>query len=110
MEKTKEQKLASKQRYLAQEAKAIEMLRADNLYDFIDGLKYSYSLSIRYKSANLRALVIDASYNGVENIYPAFTNFQKCLKCGILKNWQNTYWFDKEKAESLQQYILEHNN
>lgn len=110
MEKTKEQKLASKQRYLAQEAKAIDMLRADSLYDFISGLKYAYSLSIRYKSANFRSLVEDASYNGVENIYPAFTNVQKCLKCGIIKTWNNTYWFDKEKAASLQQYILEHSN
>lgn len=39
MEKTKEQKLASKERYLAQEAKAIKMLGADNLYDFINVLK-----------------------------------------------------------------------
>lgn len=40
MEKTKEQRQALRERYLAQEAKAYEMLRSDNLYDFIDGLKY----------------------------------------------------------------------
>ena len=37
-------------------------------------------------------------------------NYDKCIKCGILKEWDNTYWFDKEKAERLQQFILEHQN
>ena len=110
MEKTKEQKLASRKSYLDQESNAIDMLRADNLYDFINGLKYTYSLSIRYKNTNIRELIEYASSTGVENIYPAFTNVQRCLECGILKPWQNTLWFDKEKAESLQQYILEHSN
>ena len=110
MEKTMEQKLASKERYLSQKANAIKMIRSSNLYDFINGLKYAYSLSLRYKRANLKSLVEEASYNGVENIYPAFTNVQRCLNCGIIKTWNNTYWFDKEKAESLQQYILEHSN
>lgn len=100
MEKTKEQKLASKVRFFAQKEKAIKMLRSDNLYDFINGLRYAYSLSMRYKSINLKALVEDES----------FTNVKRCLSCGILKPWNNTYWFDKEKAESLQQYILEHSN
>ena len=101
MEKTKEQKLASKERYLAQEAKALDMLRTEKLYDYINGLRYAVSLSIRYKSVNLKAIVEKASYN---------VNIQRCLSCGILKPWNNTYWFDKEKAESLQQYILEHSN
>ena len=105
MEKTKEQKLASKERYLAQEAKALEMLQTESLYDYINGLKYAYSLCMRYKK-NLIDLV--GFYN------PFFiepkTPLQKCVKAGILKDWNNTYWFDKEKAESLQQYILEHQN
>ena len=105
MKKTKEQKLASKQRYLAQEAKAKEMLRSDNLYDFINGLKYSYSLSMRYKK-NLRDLVGFCNPFFMEPKTP----LQKCLRAGILKPWKNTYWFDKGKAESLQQYILEHTN
>ena len=103
MEKTMEQKLASKERYLAQEAKAIEMLRTEILYDFIDGLKYAYSLCRRYNK-NFGKFIfkhIDF-YND--------SHFDKCIKSGILKPWNNTYWFDKEKAESLQQYILEHSN
>ena len=107
-----EQKLASKERYFAQEAKALEMLQAESLYDYINGLKYAYSLSIRYKK-NLRdfidfinpfrEVIKDPSAN-------AKTPLDKCLKAGILKPWKDTYWFDKEKAESLQQYILEHSN
>ena len=107
-----EQKLASKERYLAQEAKAIEMLRSSSLYDFINGLKYAYSLSIRYRK-NLRNFIesfinpfIEVAKDPSAN---AKTPLDKCLKAGILKPWNNTYWFDKEKAESLQQYILEHN-
>ena len=102
------QKLASKERYLAQEAKAYEMLRSENLYDYIDGLKYALSLCIRYRKNfqtfinPFREVIKDSSAN-------AKTPLDKCLKCGILKPWNNTYWFDKEKAESLQQYILEHN-
>ena len=115
MEKTKEQKLASKQRYLAQEAKAIEMLSSENLYDFIDGLRYAYSFSIRYKK-NLRDFIEEAAcINPFKEVIKdpsadAKTPLDKCLKAGILKPWNNTYWFDKEKAESLQQYILEHSN
>ena len=107
-----EQKLASKERYLSQEAKAIEMLRSSSLYDFINGLKYAYSLSIRYRK-NLRNFIesfinpfIEVAKDPSAN---AKTPLDKCLKAGILKPWNNTYWFDKEKAESLQQYILEHN-
>ena len=105
MEKTKEQKLASKQRYIAQVAKAKEKLRAESLYDYIDGLKYAYYFSKRYKK-NLRDLVgfCNPFFNEPK------TPLQKCLKAGILKPWNDTYWFDKEKAESLQQYILEHQN
>lgn len=102
MEKTKEQKLASKQRYLNQESKATQMLvNASNLYEYIDGLKYNYSLCIRY-SINLKK-TIDNNVNEVNK-----PSFDKCIKCGILKDWNCTYWFDKDKAESLQQYILEH--
>lgn len=109
MEKTMEQKLASKERYLAQEAKAIEMLRSSSLYDFINGLKYAYSLSIRYRK-NLRDFILFECFNPfIEVIKDAKTPLDKCLKAGILRPWNNTYWFDKEKAESLQNYILEHN-
>lgn len=114
MEKTREQKLSSKERYSAQEAKAIEMLRTEKLYDYINGLRYAYSLSICYKK-NMRYIIEEASYinpfKEVEKDQSAYakTPLEKCLKCGILKPWNNTYWFDKEKAESLQQYILEHN-
>ena len=107
MGKTMEQKLASKERYLAQEAKAIEMLRSSSLYDFINGLKYAYSLSIRYKK-NMRDFIEGSTFREVEK--NAKTPLEKCLKAGILRPWNNTYWFDKEKAESLQQYILEHSN
>lgn len=105
MEKTKEQKLASMQRYIAQEVKAFNMLRTDNLYDFLDGLKYAYSLCQRY-SKNLRELVDKATF--INPFKDDKTPLDKCLKAGILKPWNNTYWFDKEKAESLQQFILEH--
>lgn len=111
-EKTKEQKLASRERYLAQEAKVYEILQTYNLYDYIDGLKYAYSFCMRYKK-NLKSVITrDVFINPFkENIEDeAKTPLDKCLKCGILNPWNDTYWFDKEKAESLQQYILEHRN
>lgn len=79
------------------------MLKANNLYEYIEGLKYAYSFCMRYKK-NLKDVVkciIDPF-----GVIP----LDKCLKAGILKPWNDTYWFDKEKAESLQQYILEHQN
>lgn len=112
MEKTKEQKLASKERYIAQEVKAIKMLSADNLYDFINGLKYTYSFCMRYKK-NIKNIINSCVFINPfkETIKDeAKTPLDKCLKAGILKPWNDTYWFDKEKAESLQQYILEHSN
>lgn len=91
-----------KQRFLAQAEKARNLLDTDSLYDYIDGLRYCYSLSMRYNSVSLKN-IIDSNVNDNNK-----SNFDKCLKAGILKPWNNTYWFDKEKAESLQQYILEH--
>ena len=93
------------------------MLKAESLYDYIDGLKYTYSFCMRYKK-NLRDFIY---FEGPIFINPfkevikdpnanAKTPLDKCLKAGILKPWNDTYWFDKAKAESLQQYILEHNN
>lgn len=109
MEKSVEQKLASKEIYLAQKAKAIEMLRSDSLYDFINGLRYAYSFSLRYRK-NLRDFILFECCNPFKEVEKdAKTPLDKCLKCGILKPWNNTYWFDKEKAASLQNYILEHN-
>ena len=104
MEKTKEQKLASKQRYLAQEAKAIKMLQADNMYDYIDGLKYTLSLCMRYKK-NLKDFIFN-QFILLDEIPK--TPLGKCIAAGILKPWRDTYWFDKDKANSLQQFILEH--
>lgn len=100
-EKIKEQKQASKQRYLAQEDKATQMLiNASNIYEYIDGLKYALSLCQRY-SKNFKDFVLECGQ---------IDRWDKCIKCGILTDWNNTYWFDKEKAERLQQYILEHQN
>lgn len=115
MEKTKEQKIASRERYLAQEAKAKEMLQTENLCDYIDGLKYTYSFCMRYKK-NLQDFIL---FEGPTFINPfkevlkdqsanAKTPLDKCLKAGILTPWNDTYYFDKVKAESLQQYIWEH--
>ena len=100
MVKTREQKQASKQRYLAQEDKATQMLiNASNLYEYLDGLRYALSLCTRY-SKNFKDFVLECGQ---------IDRLDKCLKCGILKPWNDTYWFDKEKAQSLQDYISEHN-
>lgn len=104
MEKTKEQKLASIDRFNSQKEKALKKLSdAKDLYEYIDAVKYAYSLSMRYKSISLLKLV-------GEDPFGVTPFLSKCLDAGILKPWNNTYWFDKEKAESLQQYLLEHNN
>lgn len=97
MEKTPEQKQASKERYFAQRNKALEMLTTTKLEDYIAGLKYAYSFCLRYH-ANLKKL-LDEAFGEVK---------EKCIKGGILKPWNNTYWFDKEKAESLLLWINEH--
>lgn len=115
MEKTKEQRQASRERYLAQEAKAYEMLQAENLCDYIDGLKYAYSLCMRYRK-NLYSFIHNDPKHFInpfrevlkDATADAKTPFDKCLKAGILTPWKDTYYFDKKKAESLQQYILEH--
>lgn len=102
MEKTKEQRQASRERYLAQEAKAKEMLHTENLYDFIDGLKYAYSLCLRYKK-NLKEFIMLECFGPFEEI----KHLSGCLQAGILTPWKDTYYFDKEKAISLQLNILE---
>lgn len=89
--------------FFAQIEKARNSLYKNKLYDYIDCIRYCYSLSIRYDSVSLRN-IIDSNINCTNR-----SNFEKLLKAGILKPWNNTYWFDKEKAGSLQQYILEHN-
>ena len=86
--------------FYKQKEKADSLLNISSLYDYINGLKYNYSLCIRY-NINLKK-TIDNNVNDANK-----PNYDKCIKCGILKDWNNTYWFDKEKAERLQQYILE---
>lgn len=98
--KTKEQKLASVNRFIAQKNKALEMLKSSNLEEYIKGLKYAYSLSSRYQSVDLKKLI-----DSVPNDYKT-----KCISSKILVYWKDTYWFDKEKAESLLNYISEHSN
>ena len=99
MEKTKEQKQASKNRFLAQEDKATRLLiNADSLYDYIEGLRYAYSFTLRY-GYNLKDFVLEGGQ---------IDRLEKCLKAGILKEWNDTYWFDREKAASLQAYLIEH--
>ena len=93
-----------KQRFFAQAAKARDKLNKTSLFEYIDGLRYAYSLSMRYRSVDLKNTVC-SNINDANK-----SNFEKCLKCGILMEWQDTYYFDKEKAESLQQYILENQN
>ena len=101
MEKTMEQKLASKERYFAQDDKATQkLINATSIYEYIDGVKHALSFWQRY-SKNFKEFVLECGQ---------INRWDKCLKAGILKPWNNTYWFDKEKAESLQQYILEHSN
>lgn len=101
MEKTMEQRLASKQRYLAQDDKATQkLINATSIYEYIDGLKYALYFCQRY-SKNFKEFVLECGQ---------INRWDKCLKAGILKPWNNTYWFDKEKAERLQLYILEHQN
>lgn len=104
MEKTREQKLASIDRFNSQKEKALKKLSdAKDLYEYTDAVKYAYSLSMRYKSISLLKLVDEDPFG----VTPFLS---KCLKTCILKPWNDTYWFDKAKAESLQQYILEHSN
>lgn len=107
--KLKPESLVKMNRYLVQETKAISQLKnAKSLYEYIDAVRYAYGFTVRYKNTNLWD-TIQKSIN--ENLlFQEPTGYlKKCLEAGILKPWNNTYWFDKEKAESLQQYILEHN-
>lgn len=89
------------QRFFEQMNKAKTLLNKIGLYDYIDGLKYCYSFSLRYRK-NIKK-VVDSTVNEINK-----SSFNKCLEAGILKEWNNTYWFDKVKAESLQQFIIEH--
>jgi hypothetical protein len=99
-EKTTEQKQASKERYLAQEDAATQkLINADCLYEYIDGLKYAYSLSMRYHK-NLKNFVLKCGQAD---------KLDKCLKAGILTPWKDTYYFNKDKADSLRLYLKEHN-
>ena len=100
---TESKKTERQLRFYKQKEKTDNLLNTSSLYDYIDGLKYNYSFCIRY-NINLKK-TIDKNVNDVNKL-----SFDKCIKSGILKPWKNTYWFDKEKAESLQQYILEHSN
>ena len=100
---TESKKTERQLRFYKQRENADNLLNVSNLYEYIDGLKYNYNLCTRY-NINLKKL-LDKSVNEVNS-----PNYDKCIKCGILKDWNNTYWFDKEKAERLQQYILEHQN
>lgn len=86
------------ERFTKQMQKAIEMLKTQSLENYLNALQYAYSLSIRYESVSLKNLV-----DSVPN-----DKLNKCLQAGILTEWNDTYWFNKEKAESLKLFIQEH--
>lgn len=100
-EATKKEK---QQRFFSQMEKSRNLLNTSSLYDYIKGLRYAYGLSQRYDSVDFKNIVT-SNINDYNK-----PSFDKCLKAGILKPWRDTYWFDKAKAESLQQYILENSN
>lgn len=108
--KLKPESLVKMNRYLGQEIKAISQLKnAKSLYEYIDAVRYAYGFTVRYKNANLWDIIQKSTNENL--LFQKPTGFLgKCLEASILKPWNNTYWFDKEKAESLQQYILEHHN
>lgn len=110
MEKTKEQKIESIERFNKQRDKAIKKLSdAKDLYEYIDAVRYAYGFTMRYKSINLWDIIQGST--DINLLFHEPAGFlKKCLDSGILKPWNGTYWFDKEKAESLQQYILENGN
>lgn len=96
-----EYKEEKRQRFLLQMNKANALLDTNSLNDYIKGIRYAYGLSLRYNSVNLKKIV-DSNINDYNK-----PSFDKCIKSGILKPWNDTYWFDKDKAERLQQYIEE---
>lgn len=108
--KLKPESLVKMNRYLVQETKAISQLKnAKSLYEYIDAVRYAYGFTVRYKNANLWDIIQKSTNENL--LFQEPTGYlKKCLKAGILKPWKNTYWFDKEKAESFQQYILEHSS
>lgn len=92
-------------RYLSQKSKAIQRLcTAKDLYGYIDAVRYAYGLSVRYRNTTLAGLIKESNAN--ERL------LNLCIKGKILVSYDNnnSYFFDKAKAESLQQYILEHQN
>lgn len=108
--KLKPESLEKMNRYLGQEVKAISQLKyAKSLYEYIDAVRYAYGFTVRYKNSNLWDIIQESTE--VNLLFHEPTGYlKKCLDSGILKPWKNTYYFDKEKAESLQQYILENAN
>ena len=105
--KLKPESLEKMNRYLGQEIKAIAQLKnAKSLYEYIDVVKYAYGFTIRYKNANLWDIIQKSTDANL--LFQEPTGYlKKCLDSGILKHWKNTYWFDKEKANSLQDFILD---
>lgn len=103
--KLKPESLEKMNRYLGQETKAISQLKnAKSLYDFIDAVKYAYGFTMRYKNANLLDIIVESTGGWFQE---PTGYLKKCLDSGILKPWKNTYYFDKEKANSLQDFILD---
>ena len=90
-------------RYLSQKSKAIQQLRAaKDLYSYIDAVRYAYGLAVRYRNTTLAGLIKESNAN--ERL------LNLCIKGKILVSYDddNSYFFDKEKAISLQEYISEH--
>lgn len=84
------------ERFLKQQQKAKDKVSgAHSLCDYIDAVKYVYSLAVRYKTPMRKYLDESSPY------------FSKMIEAKILSPWKNTYWFDKQTAEDLQIFLVE---
>lgn len=81
-------------RFLEQHRKAVAKVNGcHSLYDYIDAVKYVYSLSVRYKTSMRKYLDESSPY------------LQKMIKAKILTPWKDTYYFDKQTALDLQMFL-----
>ena len=59
-------------------------------------LRYGYSLAIRYNK-NLKNLLAEIGFQKID----------KFIEIGVLANWSDSYYFNKDIADQFEEFLLQ---
>lgn len=68
----------------------------NNPLESLQKLRYGYSLAVRYHK-NLKNLLAEIGFQKID----------KFIEIGVLTNWNDSYYFNKDRADQFEEFLLQ---